>query len=78
MALERALGKVAVLKADVLPKVAVTLRGAEARYIADDVNLTKLLAKRRESTLNQMRYLEALRSVMEAWAGLTGYPHPEN
>lgn len=78
IALERALGTVAILNTDVLPRVAVTLRGAEARYVAGDMNLTELLAMRRESAVNQMRYLEALRSVMEAWAGLTGYPRADD
>jgi cobalt-zinc-cadmium efflux system outer membrane protein len=72
LALERALETVAVLKVDVLPKVNAILRGAEARYKAGDISLSELMVIRREATLNQMKYFESLRGVMEAWAGLRG------
>jgi outer membrane protein TolC len=58
------------LKADVLPKVNAILRGTEARYKAGDISLSELMVIRREAETSQMKYLEALRSVMEAWAGL--------
>jgi cobalt-zinc-cadmium efflux system outer membrane protein len=70
LALERALETAAVLKADVLPKVNAILRGTEARYKAGDISLSELMVIRREAETSQMKYLEALRSVMEAWAGL--------
>jgi outer membrane protein, heavy metal efflux system len=72
LALERALETVEVLKADVLPKVNAILRGAEARYKVGDISLSELIVIRREATLNQMKYFESLRSVMEGWAGLRG------
>ncbi|MGZ8899902.1 MAG: TolC family protein [Limisphaerales bacterium] len=70
LGLARALETVSVLKADVLPKLSAVLRGGEARYNAGDISLSELLMIRREATLNQMKYLGSLRSVMEAWAGL--------
>ena len=70
LALERAVETVAVLKAEVLPKMHAILRGAEARYRAGDISLSELMVIRREATTNQMKYLESLRSVMEAWAAL--------
>ncbi|MGZ8921136.1 MAG: hypothetical protein ACXW3L_09135 [Limisphaerales bacterium] len=50
--------------------MSAVLRGGEARYNAGDISLSELLMIRREATLNQMKYLGSLRSVMEAWAGL--------
>src|SRR5687767_1210807 len=70
LVLERELETAAVLKADVLPKVNAILRGAEARYRAGDISLSELMVIRREATTSQMKYLESLRSVMEAWAAL--------
>jgi cobalt-zinc-cadmium efflux system outer membrane protein len=70
LALQRTLETAAVLKADVLPKVSAILRGAEARYRAGDISLSELMVIRREAASSQMKYLESLRSVMEAWAGL--------
>jgi cobalt-zinc-cadmium efflux system outer membrane protein len=70
LALERALETAATLKADVLPKVNAVLRGAEARFAAGDISLSELMVIRRDAVTSQMKYLEALRSVMEAWAGL--------
>ena len=72
LALERALETVTILKADLLPKVNAILRGAEARYKVGDISLSELIVIRREATLNQMKYFESLRSVMEGWAGLRG------
>src|SRR5688572_23500991 len=70
LALERAIESAAVLKADVLPKVSAVLRGAEARYRAGDISLSELMVIRREAATSQMKYLESLRTVMEAWAAL--------
>lgn len=78
LALERALDTVSVLQSDVLPKVETTLRGAEARYSAGDTSLSDVLAVRREATTARLHYLEGLRTVMEAWAGLEPYSAENN
>ena len=70
LALQRALETADLLKTEVLPKVSAILRGAEARYAAGDISLSELMVTRREATASQMKYMESLRSVMEAWAGL--------
>jgi outer membrane protein, heavy metal efflux system len=67
LALERALDAVSVMQSDLLPKLETSLRGAEARYAAGDTSLSDLLAVRREAAIAQLQYLEALRTVMEAW-----------
>lgn len=69
-ALERALESAKVLQSDVLPKVVASLSGAEARYAAGDTSLSEVLVVRREAITARLQYLDALRAVMEAWAGL--------
>jgi outer membrane protein, heavy metal efflux system len=70
LALERSLQAVALLKNDVLPKLDLTLRAMQARYAAGDVALSELILARRDASATRMRYLGALRDVMQAWAGL--------
>lgn len=71
LALDRAIESAAVLRNEVLPKIEASVRGAEARYAAGDTSLSDVLAVRREATAARLQHLEALRAVMEAWAGLT-------
>ena len=70
LALERALQAVALLRDEVLPKMDVTLRAMQARYAAGDVALSELIFARRDASASRMKYLAALRDVMQAWAGL--------
>jgi outer membrane protein TolC len=42
----------------------------QARYAAGDVALSELILARRDASATRMRYLGALRDVMQAWAGL--------
>lgn len=71
LALQRGLETMRILKDDILPKVRANRRGAEARYEAGDISLADLLLIRRQAAADRLRYLEAIRSVMEAWAGLS-------
>ena len=77
LAFAKAMDTVDLLRTDVLPKIETSLRGAEARYAAGDTSLGDLLMVRREAATHQMKYLEALRSVLEAWARLSTLPQSE-
>lgn len=70
LALNRAIHTASLLKEDVLPKIETSLRATQARYAAGDVALSELLLVRREASAAQIRYLYALRDVMESWAAL--------
>lgn len=51
-------------------------RAFEARYAAGDASLTDVLPVRRERIAARLAYLESLRDVMEAWAGLSVFLGP--
>jgi cobalt-zinc-cadmium efflux system outer membrane protein len=70
LALSSAIRTASLLKEDVLPKIETSLRATRARYAAGDVALSELLLVRREASAAQIRYLTALRDVMESWAAL--------
>jgi outer membrane protein TolC len=46
-------------------------RAYEARYAAGDAGLSEVLPVRRERIQVRLAYLESLRDVLEAWAGLS-------
>lgn len=61
------------LQTEILPRADAVLKSAEARYTAGDIGLSEVLSVRRDSATVQLAYLESLREVMQAWAGLSGY-----
>jgi cobalt-zinc-cadmium efflux system outer membrane protein len=74
--LTSALASSRMLKTDVLAKADTVLKTAEARYAAGDASLTEILPVRRDWAAVQLTYLESLRDVMQAWAGLQSYVRP--
>ncbi|MBI5684882.1 MAG: TolC family protein [Verrucomicrobia bacterium] len=64
------------LRTETLPKADTVLRTAEARYAAGDASLVEILPVRRDWAAVQLTYLESLRDVMQAWAGLQPYLKP--
>jgi outer membrane protein, heavy metal efflux system len=71
LTLQASLEAAELLRDEVIPKTEKALIGTEARYKAGDISLSDLLIIRREASATRMRYAETLRSVMEAWSGLT-------
>jgi cobalt-zinc-cadmium efflux system outer membrane protein len=68
-----ALASSRTLKTEILGKADTVLKTAEARYAAGDISLTEILPVRRDWAAVQLSYLESLRDVMQAWAGLQPY-----
>ena len=71
--LTAALANSRTLKTEILPKADTVLKTAEARYAAGDASLVEILPVRRDRAVVQLTYLESLRDVMQAWAGLQPY-----
>jgi outer membrane protein, heavy metal efflux system len=65
-----ALEQARMMKEEMLPRAAVILKSAEARYEQGDTSLAALLPIRRDWAAAQLDYLESLREVMQAWAEL--------
>ena len=65
-----ALSDARTLEAEVLPRMKLVRESTEARYAAGDLNLSEVLSVRRDDTVVRLRYLEALRDTMLAWAQL--------
>jgi cobalt-zinc-cadmium efflux system outer membrane protein len=70
--LSRAVAAARRLREEVLPRAALVLGAAEARYSGGDASLSDVLPVRRDHTAVQLEYLDALREVMESWAGIAG------
>ncbi len=68
--LTAAIADARTLETEILPRMKLVRDGAEARYAAGDVNLSELLAVRRDDAVVRLRHLEALRETMLAWAQL--------
>lgn len=68
--LRAALDAADLLKTRVLPPSEKALQAAEARYRAGDLSLSELLPIRRDHAALQLRYADALRTIMTARAGL--------
>jgi len=71
--LTTALANSGTLKTEILSRAETVLKGAEARYAAGDISLAEILPVRRDWAAVQLSYLESLRDVMQAWAGLSPY-----
>ena len=68
--LSRALGFVAILRDELLPKADLVLKSTEARFRAGDANLLEVIPVQREWTALQLEYVNGLRIVMVAWSDL--------
>lgn len=68
--LTAALANGRTLKTEILSRAETVVKGAEARYAAGDISLAEILPVRRDWAAVQLSYLESLRDVMQAWAGL--------
>jgi len=71
--LTAALADARTLETEVLPRMKLVREGTEARYAAGDLNLGEVLSVRRDDAGVRLRYLEALRDTMLAWAQLRPY-----
>ncbi len=67
------LAEAEAFESDILPRAASVLRVANARYGAGDINFAEVLPERRAWAETQMRHLEAMRNVMQAWAEVASY-----
>lgn len=74
--LTAALSDARTLEALVLPKMKIVRDGTEARYAAGDLSLGEVLSVRRDEAGVRLRYLEALRDTMLAWAELRPFLKP--
>ncbi|MGE4180360.1 MAG: TolC family protein [Limisphaerales bacterium] len=74
--LTTALSDARTLETQVLPKMKVVREGTEARYAAGDLSLGEVLSVRRDDAGVRLRYLEALRDTMLAWAELRPFLKP--
>jgi cobalt-zinc-cadmium efflux system outer membrane protein len=74
--LTAALSDARTLETQVLPKMKTVREGTEARYAAGDLSLGEALSVRREEAGVRLRYLEALRDTMLAWAELRPFLKP--
>ena len=74
--LTAALSDARTLETQVLPKMKTVREGTEARYAAGDLSLGEVLSVRRDDAGVRLRYLEALRDTMLAWAELRPFLKP--
>jgi outer membrane protein TolC len=65
--LSRALDSARVINTEILPRAQLVLSKAEERFKLGDANMADVLQKRRDWKSMQMRYLESLRNVHDAW-----------
>ncbi len=71
--LARSLASLALLRAQVLPRVDEALRATEARYAAGDLDLQEVLLVRRDRLDARREEVDLLREVWRAWARLEPY-----
>lgn len=68
-----ALANTRTLKTEILPRAATVLKAAELRHAEGDTSLADVLPTRHEWATIQLRHLESLLDVMQAWTQVSGY-----
>jgi len=71
--LSRALSASRAMKEGLVTQQEEVARAFEARHAAGDASLSETLPVRRDRTAARLAYLESLRDVMEAWAGVSTF-----